>query len=470
MGEQQIIVPDAKQAIIAEKMVAYRDKLLATGGWPLTVGKGKQRRPMKDSQANVLKAIGLLNLECSYDIFRNSYTVEGFELGQGLVGDLGDKMIRAFRDYCFQMLRYEPGIAETREALKRACEARTYNSVQDYLKSTKWDRVPRLNTWLTVYCGAEDTPLHREWGRLYLIAACARAFEPGIKFDHVLSFEGPEGIGKSTVFKVLAGAKSPAELCPYFSDSTILDKDEKEQLELCQGIWFYELSEMAGAGKADRQKLKAFVVRQEDRAREAYAYFKSSQPRSPVFASTINPDPNTGDVPEYLNTGDRRRWWPLTVCAVNTAAGKVIDIEGLIRDRDQLFAEAMEWRDPVFETWPPLVPDPKLENEAKVAQIARQMKHPYRDILAPLYDRIIEWTRVPAAVTDDDWSKGRGKESGYRVTGLNVEVAAWFVLEQLPPNASSAEGGRIVPSVMGELGWKRVKKNTGNWYVQPLSG
>src|SRR5580692_7328566 len=119
MTEQQeqqstaVIVPDAKQAIVAEKITAFRDTLLKTGGWPLMTGKGKQKKPVKDSQANVLKAIAVLDLKCSYDIFRNTYIVAGFELGGGLVGDLSDKMTRAFRDYCFQMLRYEPGIGET---------------------------------------------------------------------------------------------------------------------------------------------------------------------------------------------------------------------------------------------------------------------------------------------------------------------------------------------------------------------
>jgi hypothetical protein len=461
MSEQEqstaVIVPDAKQAIVAERMAKYRNRLLAAGGWPLMIGKGEQKRAMKDSQANVLMAISVLDLRCSYDIFLNTYIVNGFELGQGLVGDLSDKMIRAFRDYCFQMLRYEPGIGETREALKRACEANTFNSVQDYLLGLKWDGTERLAEWLTTYCGAENSPLHREWGRLYLIAACARAFEPGIKFDHVLSFEGPEGAGKSTVPKVLAGAKSPAELCPYFSDSTILDKQEKEQLELCQGIWIYELSEMSGASKADQKKLKAFVVRQADRAREAYAYFKSSQPRSPVFLATINPDPNTGEVPEYLNAGDRRRWWPLTVCVTRES----IDIEGLIRDRDQLFAEAMRYRDPVFETWPPLVPDAKIKAAAEAAQIARQVKHPFRDILAPLFGRVIKWSKIPPA----DWTLlGRDDPSGFDVTDLNVEVAAWFVLRQLPPGAATVEGGRAWAGAMGELGWKKFHREDGNWY------
>ena len=183
---------------------------------------------------------------------------------------------------------------------------------------------------------------------------------------------------------------------------------------------------------------------------------KSVQPRSPVFGATINPDPYTGLVPEYLNSGDRRRWWPLAVCVTRAS----IDIEGLIRDRDQLFAEAMRYQE-WDETWPPLVPDPALKAEAEAEQIARQITHPFKDMLAPMFDRVIQLDKTPAA----DWVLlGKDDPSGYNVTTLNVEVAAWFVLRQLPPGAATEAGGRVVPSVMGELGWTRYHRRDGNWY------
>src|ERR1700728_1244249 len=76
----------------AKKLAGFRKLLKDSGGWPMLT-KGKNPEPVKDSQANVLKAIDVLELECSYDIFKNSYIVHGFELGAGLIGDLSDKMI-----------------------------------------------------------------------------------------------------------------------------------------------------------------------------------------------------------------------------------------------------------------------------------------------------------------------------------------------------------------------------------------
>jgi hypothetical protein len=453
-----LIVTDEKRQAAVAALGKFRTKLKENGGWPMLT-KGKEPEPVKDSQSNVMMAINVLELDCSYDIFKNSYIVHGFELGAGLVGDLSDKMIRLFRDYTFRMLGYEPGITCAREGLKLACEKNAFNSVQDYLNGLPaWDRVPRTGTWLTTYAGAEDTPLHREWGRLWLMALCRRAFEPGVKFDHVLSLEGPEGGGKSTLGKILAGAKDPAELCRYFSDSTILDKQEKEQLELCQGVWIYELSEMSGANKTEQRKLKAFVVRQEDRAREAYAYMKSCQPRSPVFYATINPD-DDGEVPEYLNEGDRRRWWPLAVCVTRDT----IDFAGLIRDRDQLFAEAMiDAKDGLGDLWLPLIPDPALQAAARIEQEARAIKHPYRDMIAPLFDRLIERDRRYAK--SDDWENEN--DGDYLVTPTAVWVAPAYVYSILPPGAATIEGGRAVKRSMAANGWQTKRTKTARWYIK----
>jgi hypothetical protein len=467
MSTDLIAIDDKQRLAAAKKFSEFRKALRESGGWPMMT-RGKEPEPIKDSQANVLKAIDVLGLDCSHDIFKNSYIVHGWELGSGLVGDLSDKMIRAFRDYTFRTLGYEPGISAAREGLKRACEQHTFNSVQDYLNGLpRWDGVKRTSTWLTRYAGAEDTPLHREWGRLFLMALCRRAFEPGVKFDHVLSLEGPEGGGKSTLGKILAGATDPAELCKYFSDSTILDKSEKEQLELCQGVWVYELSEMSGASKADQKKLKAFVVRQEDRAREAYAYMKSCQPRSPVFYSTINPDED-GEIPEYLNPGDRRRWWPLAVCVTRAS----IDFAGLIRDRDQLFAEAMtDAKDDFGIDWRPLVPDPKLKDLARAEQEAREITHPFKEMLAPLFARLIresERRTRPSDDDNDDFGIGGSDdtEAEYLVTPDKVWVAPSYVYKQLPPGAQTIDGGRAVRRSMAANGWQRQRTRDVRWYVR----
>jgi hypothetical protein len=427
--------------------VARRPIELIPVNWPQKTEKGK---PIKGSQINVLAAAYALKLDCRYDQFLGKYYVGGMELfGEG--NEVSDRVVRAFRDYCFRRTGFEPIKDAVREGLMRACEAHTFNSVQDYLLACIWDGVPRVEMWLSRYLGVADTKLHRVCGDLVLRAACRRAFDPGCKWDQVLSLEGPEGTDKSTAVKVLAGAKDLEGRSEYFSDSTILDKQEKEQMELSRGVWFYELSEMSGASKADQKKLKAFVTRQEDRSREAYAYFKTNQPRSAVFIATVNTDPNTGDIVPYLNPGDRRRWWPVRV--------GTIDIEALMRDRDQLFAEAMQRAAECEDItnvplrWNSLKLPREFWNLAEVEQVEREITDPLVDRLGTLYaelsadignaTRMIDGHHVPAAGRD------------YLIERGEVWVASAFVVKLLPQTQTT--DGRRVAAAMAKLGWRRVK-------------
>ena len=67
------------------------------------------------------------------------------------------------------------------------------------------------------YMGAEDTALHRTFGRLLLVAAVRRVRQPGCKFDQIGVLEGPEGTGKSKALETIAGREN-------FSDQTILSQ------------------------------------------------------------------------------------------------------------------------------------------------------------------------------------------------------------------------------------------------------
>ena len=55
------------------------------------------------------------------------------------------------------------------------------NRLRDRLLSAVWDGVPRVDTLLTDYFGAEDTLYAREAIRKTLVGAVARILSPGIK-------------------------------------------------------------------------------------------------------------------------------------------------------------------------------------------------------------------------------------------------------------------------------------------------
>ncbi|MBR1604077.1 MAG: hypothetical protein IJ667_11670, partial [Synergistaceae bacterium] len=71
-------------------------------------------------------------------------------------------------------------------ALSLHSERHKFNDVTGYINALKWDGVPRLDTLLVDYLGAEDTPYVRAVTRKAFTAAIARANTPGCKFDNML--------------------------------------------------------------------------------------------------------------------------------------------------------------------------------------------------------------------------------------------------------------------------------------------
>jgi hypothetical protein len=110
--------------------------------------------------------------------------------------------------------------------------------------------------------------------------------------------------------------------------------------------------------------------------------------------------------------------------------------------------------------WRPLVPDPKLEKLARVEQQARAIRHPFADVLAPLFDTVL----ALASDKGDDW-EGASNED-YLVTDDKVWVTAAYVLRQLPPSALTIDGGRAIKRSMAANGWQTKRTAAARWYVK----
>jgi putative DNA primase/helicase len=213
----------------------------------------------------------------------------------------------------------------------------SYHPVRNWLNSLIWDGIKRLDTWLTSYCGATDTPYVQTVGKCTLIAAVARVFEPGCQHDSVLILEGEQGTGKTSAVRILGGK--------WYADIKI-DPSNIDTIHSMCGKWILEASELEFLKRAEIQAIKRFITLTVDTGRLKFGRHSSDLPRQSVFIGTINPGPK----PAYLSDTDgNRRYWPV--------ATRTIRLRELQKDRDQIFAEAT-YRYRQREVWN--LVDPKI--------------------------------------------------------------------------------------------------------------
>jgi len=238
--------------------------------------------------------------------------------------ELRDKDIVFVQYYLAHNKFFEMPIDKITNAIIELSERKKYHPVRQYLDGISWDGKPRLNQWLVDVCGAENNLYTQTVGAKFLMAAVARIYSPGIKFDNVLVLEGPENIGKSSVFRILSD--------PWFCDSVDLLQKDKEILEKMRGFWFLELAEMVGMNNRDQEWVTSFLSRQEDVQRLPYERKADKFKRQSVFCASSNKLAYL-----FREEGDRR-WWPIKCEKIN--------LEYLKENRNQLFAEAKNrWKD-----------------------------------------------------------------------------------------------------------------------------
>lgn len=193
------------------------------------------------------------------------------------------------------------GREKVADAITAVAHSNSHHPVRQFLKGCSWDGTPRLDTTFIDYLGAEDTVYTRAVSRKALLACVARVFEPGIKFDHVLTFVSIEGAGKSTMLDKLGRT--------WFTDSLpSIGKDTQKAYEAIQGSWLIEVAELEGfAGGSTNEAVKHFISKRADKFRPAYGHFPINAPRQCVFFGTTNRFDFLRDP-----TGNRR-FWPIAL-------------------------------------------------------------------------------------------------------------------------------------------------------------
>jgi putative DNA primase/helicase len=236
------------------------------------------------------------------------------------------------------------------DSLALEFEKNTFHPIKDYLKSLLWDGEKRLDNLLIDYFGADDNIYSKEAIRKMLVGAVARIFEPGKKFDLVLTLVGDQGTYKSTFIKKLGKE--------WFSD-TFMTVHGKEALEQIQGAWLIEMAELSGLRKAEVEAIKHFISKQEDTFRPAYARSPETYYRQCVFFGTTNNK-------DFLrDPSGNRRFIPIDVNPSKTSKSVFDDLDSY--EIDQIWAEAHE----LYKAKEPLY----LSKEAEYMAREEQLKH-----------------------------------------------------------------------------------------------
>lgn len=256
-----------------------------------------------------------------------------------------------------------------------------YHPIKDYLESLIWDGQDRVDFVLIDYLRAEETDYVKAVTRKTLVAAVARIMQPGIKFDHVLTFVGDEGIGKSSVISRLGR--------DWHSDTFsfhMLDKGNKAY-EQIRGKWLVEIGEMSGLKRAEIEATKSFLSSVEDSYRPSYGHEVVNFKRQNIFFGGSNK-------PEFLRRfgGGNRRFW-------------VVDCHAKKEDRafdelspervDQIWAEAVE----LWKGGETLYLDMEMENQAFEVQQAHEESNDQVGIVAQFLDELLpeDWAEKTSA-------------------------------------------------------------------------
>jgi predicted P-loop ATPase len=317
------------------------------------------------------------------------------------------------------------------------CEENSFHPVKEYIDTLVWDGTERLNNLFIDYLGADDNAYTKAIARKMCTAAVARIYTPGCKFDNVVTLIGSQGMGKSTFVAKLGGE--------WYSDSfgTI---QGKEAYEAIQGVWIVEMAEMAGMKKAEKEQIKHFISKRDDRYRVAYGKRTENFPRQCIFIPTTNEEDPLEDP-----TGNRRYW--VCPCKIENAKKSIFD--DLSNEVDQIWAEAKVR----FEEHEPLY----LSTELSTFAADMQQAHVMKDDRSRMVNKILDMP-VPAEWSDMEHFErldyiNAGKYVGKPIEKVTPEYIWTLVFKRDPAdlNKASAKDIRYIMSLLDNWEAKPIK-------------
>lgn len=281
-----------------------------------------------------------------------------------------------------------PSIEKVRNAINDVADANPVDTAIKWLGELRWDGQDRCERFLIDYMGCEDTPYSRAVSLYLWTALAGRCMEPGVQADMAVIFVDPrQGTRKTTMVASLVPDRG------WFGELDF-DLEPADLGRLMRGKLVCELSELKGLASRDAGSIKKFISAREDEWVPKYQEISKPYPRRCVFIGTANETEFLADP-----TGERR-WLPIM-----TGRG---EIDAIVRDRDNLWAEARER----FKLGGVAFEDAERLGEAEHAKFKA---------IDPLQDRVEQWLctaglggyvpgELPHVSLEEVFEQGLGRE------------------------------------------------------------
>ena len=267
----------------------------------------------------------------SPEAFRYNVYTQQIQIGTGEKAKICEGK-RSIERYYLELARQNKRVSKdvAFDVVVQVARQNEYNPVTDYLDHVSKNVAPAyIDRLATKYLRPEDArfdkpTLYDEMLRKTLIAAVARAYDEGCKFDNACVIIGDQGARKSTFWSTLGGE--------FFSDA-LRDINGKDSLQVLSSAWIMEWAELeAITNKKMAGDIKSFLSQSTDVYRVPYGKVAEKFKRRGIIVGTSNRQDG------FLvdETGNRRFWCIVTTKTIDNP----IDCEALLDQRDAIWSAA----------------------------------------------------------------------------------------------------------------------------------
>jgi putative DNA primase/helicase len=227
-------------------------------------------------------------------------------------------------------------IGQVPSFVETVADRNMYNPVANWITSKAWDGKDRLLEIYATVTEQQDYPVHLKEILMYkwLLSAVAAVLKrSGFKARGVLTFQGAQGVGKTSWLRSLVPDELLCEMTVKIDHH--LDVSNKDTILGAVTHWLVEIGELDSSFRKDVARLKGFLTSDYDKIRRPYARTESEYQRRTVFFASVNQ-------PDFLvdMTGNSR-WWTIPVIEINYKHS--IDMQQLFAQLVEDYHQGKQW-------------------------------------------------------------------------------------------------------------------------------